>query len=520
VAIFPYFDGAKFVFGGDDGFRILSNEVVVVTDRNIGGFPNVGTTTAHEVGHILGFGEEYCLPESEPFPCSPTIFQVNFPPQSMEVGDRNGNYLLPFMGGFDVSEFVPGRTAVFAPQTGDPVYGFMGGGLTAPRQIWVTQAEYEHLFDELTTPANVSAPLETVRLGSNRPMSVAALEGIDREVMLVSGLIGKDGLIELEPFQVATTDTILSTPQGSQYTVELLDDAGAVLNTASFDLAFKLERLGVADEDPVVDIDVSPFNVTVELPELTHTVRVLEGQIPLAEVSRSPNRPSVVITDMDISLDGKITVDWEGSDADGDPLNYTVFYAPDGASETVVDSVLSNTSVTFSPTDISTTIPSLAAIVRIRANDGFNVDDTRASLSFGGNADPIFLKQYRTHGPGLPGMCSKKGCAAHKRHTLVAKNVLSDSNVRADFTLVVDAVPQQGCTVNGEGIGGVISVAEAITIPPGRQIRQDTELRFVCTDGSGSLIGQDFLLRARVTTTNGFDLTPANNELTKSQTIR
>jgi len=54
---------------------------------------------------------------------------------------------------------------------------------------------------------------------------------------------------------------------------------------------------------------------------------------------------------------------------------------------------------------------------------------------------------------------------------------------------------------------------------PGRT-RQNIDLTFDCGGLGAAAIDLDFVLSAQVRTTNGFDLTPANNAIEKAQTVK
>ena len=81
-------------------------------------------------------------------------------------------------------------------------------------------------------------------------------------------------------------------------------------------------------------------------------------------------------------------------------------------------------------------------------------------------------------------------------------------------------VPDPSCTVNGQGAGAEVIVAERLIIPAGGQVRSNADLTFACAPGATSAIGQDFVLAARVHTVSGFDFTPGNNEITATQTVK
>jgi len=209
-----------------------------------------------------------------------------------------------------------------------------------------------------------------------------------------------------------------------------------------------------------------------------------------------------------------------GGDADGDTLNYSLLFSPDGSGLHPVVTGVTDPAADFDPVATSGSAPSLGTFVRVVASDGFNATPAETSLDFGGSDDAVRLRQYNTHGGRLPGMCSRDGCFKVKRHTLVAQNVSAGATSEVELTLVVVAVPDTLCTVNGVGAGEVIPVASGIALPPSGRTRQNIDLTFDCGGLGAAAIDLDFVLSAQVRTTNGFDLTPANNAIEKAQTVK
>ncbi len=359
---------------GSLGYTFRSVPGVVVTlDRRPRVPPNdipvIGSTIAHELGHQLGFGEEYCYRDRNgtqlPFPCPvdstgipnlPRFSPNNPPPQSRDEGDEDGNYILESVGAFDVGEFVTDRWAIFGPP-GTETRGYMGAG--DDRNSWTSQVEYEFLYGTVTT----QVPSQTNR-------QVAAQQAqVSREVVTISGIISKNGTVTLEPLLTANTDAVFPSLTGTTYTVEFLDGAGTALDSFSFDLTFQMEILG--DEPEVIDIDETPFSVTADLPPETESITIKQGATLLTQVTRSKNSPTVEIKAVEVKGD-TVEVTWEGNDADGDILTYSLFYSSDGEDIVVLTVDSLDTTFTFSLSDVPAA--ESGAFIRVRANDGFNSD--------------------------------------------------------------------------------------------------------------------------------------------------
>ena len=353
-------------------FRTIPG-VVVTLDRKPLASPNdtpvIGSTIAHELGHQLGFGEEYChdgdnnITLENPCPVDGIVRKnANPPPQSREEGDENGNYIVESMGAFDVREFVTDRRAIFGPP-GTETRGYMGSG--NDWNSWTSQVEYEFLYGTVTT-----------QVASQTNKQVAAQQAqIAREVISISGTISKDGTVTLDPLLIANTDAVFPTPAGTTYTVEFLDDAGTALDSLSFGLTFQMEILG--DEPEVIDIDETPFSVTADLPLATKSITIKQGAALLTQVTRSKNSPTVEIKTAEVKGD-KVEVTWEGNDADGDILTYSLFYSSDGEDILVLTVDILDTTFTFSLSDVPAVEP--GAFIRVRANDGFNFDEDMSVL--------------------------------------------------------------------------------------------------------------------------------------------
>jgi hypothetical protein len=93
----------------------------------------------------------------------------------------------------------------------------------------------------------------------------------------------------------------------------------------------------------------------------------------LATVNVSGNAPTVAITDPagheDWGAGTTQTLSWTGSDADGDPLTYSVFYSHDGATFEALATGLTTTNYNI---DVDSIAGGVAAILRVVASDGVN----------------------------------------------------------------------------------------------------------------------------------------------------
>ncbi len=333
--------------------------------------PLTQSVLAHEMGHQLGLGEEYCwalpLGSCMDDPYNTGRYSLNNPPPfSWDDGDQTGNVVKEEHLAFDVGEYISGRKALFGIVSvgggrGDlNTIGFMGSGYDA--NCWTTPTEYEYLYNKLTKPAASGS--------KQSPYAITT----PREVINVMGVIAKDGTVLLEPFLIDTTSLDFPLPTGTTYAVEFRDGLDALLDVAGFDLDFGAEFF--TDTGPeVVDTEGAPFSITVDLPAGTESVTILEGASPLAMVVRSANAPVVEVTNISGSGD-VVDIIWAGSDADGDTLLYSVFYSPDGVDMEALAVTIPDNSLTFDSSEVSdvAVVPDMA-FIRVQASDGFNYSE-------------------------------------------------------------------------------------------------------------------------------------------------
>jgi hypothetical protein len=137
--VLPAIDGQPTLRLGVGGFTAPGLRDVVVSYAGAG----LEVITAHELGHQLALGEEYCEPE-RPFPCpfDPTgPSEFNPPPRSAEEGDRAGFFIREAMRAFDSGGYTGARrplfTSALTPFTA-ALRGFMGGSGAA----WATPTTY------------------------------------------------------------------------------------------------------------------------------------------------------------------------------------------------------------------------------------------------------------------------------------------------------------------------------------------------------------------------------------------
>jgi hypothetical protein len=225
---------------------------------------------------------------------------------------------------------------------------------------------FEHLRNEL-------------RLAAEAREAQYAVGVAEQEYLIAHGSI-QDGLVMMErPFYrlMRTVGTNDDAGNGA-YSIELQDGMGQPLFVRYFDLG-----------SDTLDLNPTGGHFLEELPWQQGTARIVikEGQTTLLSTEVSANAPQVTLVSPNGGerwpAHGEATIAWEGSDADGDPLRYTVQYSTDaGQTWSAIAVNLAEQSVTL---DLGSLAGSEEALVRVVASDGVNTarDDSDEMFSVG-----------------------------------------------------------------------------------------------------------------------------------------
>ena len=85
----------------------------------------------------------------------------------------------------------------------------------------------------------------------------------------------------------------------------------------------------VTDTDD--ELDEYPFGYVLPFSRSVRSIRILSGDDVLDSIEVSDSDPTVELTSTPGgTVTGSVEVSWQGSDADGDSLVYSLFYSPDG----------------------------------------------------------------------------------------------------------------------------------------------------------------------------------------------
>jgi len=213
--------------------------------------------------------------------------------------------------------------------------------------IWLSPFTYRRLYEANSQP------------------SLRRAAGQTQEVLIASGMISKAGSATLDPlFRLSSASVLPAPPTGTGYCLELQNGSGQVLSSVCFDADF-LDYEG----HPV---DEEGFFYTMPFPADTQRVVLLHGTTVLAVHAASAHAPVVTLTapTAGAAWDGTQTIRWTATDADGDPLEFSLVYSHDGGANWLpIDAEVTGDSYTLDTTEF----PGGNQVhIRLLASDGFN----------------------------------------------------------------------------------------------------------------------------------------------------
>jgi uncharacterized repeat protein (TIGR01451 family) len=359
----------------------------------------LAATVAHELGHLTGvstgrrgLGEEYINYSVDDglrvFACGSFECDINPPPIHVDpyaqgnwwyvcrddlstrralnfwayepTGDGAGCFVEE--GAFDPAWEVARDTRPM-PWGSYGVTSFMGTAIPEPDCNWITRVVWNYLLSCLDASATAS------RIGPS-----AATAG---PVLVVSGLLYRDGTAQLQPAYEWSSGTPTPSQPGGQCSVELVDAVGSVLERCDLGIVFEMEHLAPQD------VPAMPFSVTLAWHPETATVVLQESGSPIAELVVTASVPALQLLSPSggEALTGMHTVNWSADDADGDALYYTLLYSRDcGVSWVPLAANLTETEYEW---DTRSVPGGTECLIRVLATDGVNTasDDSDGVFS-------------------------------------------------------------------------------------------------------------------------------------------
>ncbi len=338
------------------------------TGRGTWGWDNDGSYgdwyMGHEVGHNVGRAHpspasDDPATENTVEGCGHSRSDPNFPYANAAIGTGS-------MWGFDVGDI--GLSSQLPPR----VYpnNLWRDMMSYCDRQWISDYTYEGIYGFLNSqqPAPDAVQPQPVRAGVDTIALFGTIyDDADTAVFQVVGLWDSPG-----PY---------SPPAGGAYQMRFLNSSGGQLAAYDFD--------GDANDANPSNLGfavVVPFPLTTAEVEL---VRLSDGQV-LGTHTLSANAPAisnVQLVGATNPVTGTVTLQWQASDADGDPLHFDVYYTDDnGATYTAYALALTETSVQLNTNQMG---GSAQARFRVTANDGTRMAEAESQTFTMANKPPV-----------------------------------------------------------------------------------------------------------------------------------
>lgn len=256
-----------------------------------------------------------------------------------------------------------------APQQGtkcQDLEGFMCAGLLTP-DAWISTEEYAFLAEHELLESSCPGPEIIFPPRPFRDFFFITGGFVRPGCEVVDCCPGCPGPEFLNPIYQLKGPAKL-TPNNTKGTrrLELRDKAGKVLSKLNF------EVFDMADSEQKAG--VTPFALFVPAFRNVATVALFSKDKEVAQIKRSPNPPKVTLVSpkKGASLDGRTQIRWTASDADKDPLLFSLQYSPDGGKTFVPLAVnLTKTEFLLDTSKIGGS-RGRRGLIRVIATDGLN----------------------------------------------------------------------------------------------------------------------------------------------------
>ncbi|RRR69283.1 MAG: hypothetical protein EI684_16130 [Candidatus Viridilinea halotolerans] len=222
-------------------------------------------------------------------------------------------------------------------------------------------------------------------------LATATLAATDHAIIVSGVITPTQGTATLEPLYTLDAPSALPAPAPGSYTLRFKDAAGDVLASYPFEPDTPVELATTTSDEP----DLRSFVLALPWPAGVARVELLRGEQLLATRSASASPPTVTVTNPNGGENlssAPVTLSWNASDPDGDPLVYVVQYSRDnGATWETIALDLSATTLELDPADFPGGDQSL---FRVQASDGFHtaVDQSDAVFSVARHAPEAFIE--------------------------------------------------------------------------------------------------------------------------------
>jgi hypothetical protein len=243
--------------------------------------------------------------------------------------------------------------------SGNQTYDFMSYcyGVNSLRTFtnWISPFHWQQAFNDLSA----------ADAGVAQPAGIETGPIIAVTAMLDNPDVGSDDGGEFGTLYKSEEGPVISPNPGNAYSVQIRD-GDVVLSTQAFDVSF--ENV----DDPESPLEEVMVVFTIPFEDGTSVV-LLRGAQVLDTFAISDNAPTVTVTDPashdEWSAGTTETLSWSGNDADGEPLTYAVYFAPNGDDFTVIAAELTDSSLQINVDDLK---GAEDGVFRVVASDGLN----------------------------------------------------------------------------------------------------------------------------------------------------
>ncbi|OQB25375.1 MAG: hypothetical protein BWY10_02514 [Chloroflexi bacterium ADurb.Bin180] len=236
---------------------------------------------------------------------------------------------------------------------------------------WADRDSYNRMYSVWDTGFLLE---ESARVTSAAPLPYVIASGLvcNRQGVISGATLAVSG--ELSPLEQVQRYEVIPPPTGSAYCLDFHAAGGAVLQTVCFD--------PVVSRDSLTTSDCAPFGYTLPWPAGTVRAVLRAGTTTLDERTLSAHLPSVRILSPNAgeTWDGRQTITWLASDADSDPLTFTVLYSRDNGSTWLPLAVeLDARSLAVDTTKLG---GGTSCLIQVRASDGFSSTEDTSDAPF------------------------------------------------------------------------------------------------------------------------------------------
>lgn len=305
---------------------------------------------AHEIGHLYSRAHAACPNQHAADP------DPNYP-------DKEGKIGYPWFG-FDVGD--PNNGAQMKVYNPLITYDLMS---YCRWNEWISAYTYYGILNMLNT-INKSYPI------SKYPFSLNIMSSVSNDSLIVRGKLNlTDNTTKLFPFLHQQGLKLTPRPANSSFSIDLLDSIGKRLASYPFDPKLNSEYIDNRSRHALIAEVIPYINGTSQ-------VVITKDGMKLASRNASANVPYVRILHPNggESLENKVNVTWQASDADGDKLVYTLLYSADAGKTwqaVAVDIEKTNCVVNLKELPGSNQV-----LFKVIATDGFNTGSSESQAVF------------------------------------------------------------------------------------------------------------------------------------------